>query len=160
MIRRALIPILATILLTAGAGAQPAPNSPVPPDEEIRKILVERIDTFHQGVGIVVGVIDAHGRRVVSYGGLEFFKRELERQRDLLQNVGKWYLGPLVPGLVIITIASARSNPGHLRHFALFLTVYGLFVVFLFVYIWKLNHRAARKLQRQIDELDALREPR
>jgi len=92
--------------------------------------------------------------------GLEFFKRELERQRDLLQNVGKWYLGPLVPGLAIITIASARSNPGHLRHFALFLALYSLIVAFIFVSIWKFNRRAARKLQRQIEELDALKEPR
>jgi hypothetical protein len=43
-------------------------DSPVPSDDEIRKILVERIDSFHQGVGIVVGVIDAHGRRALSYG--------------------------------------------------------------------------------------------
>jgi len=71
MIRRALANILATILLTVGAGAQSTPNSPVPSDEEIRKILVERVDTFHQGVGIVVGVVDAGGRRVVSYGSLE-----------------------------------------------------------------------------------------
>jgi CubicO group peptidase (beta-lactamase class C family) len=54
--------------LTAGAAAQSAANSPVPPDAEIRKILVERIDTFHQGVGIVVGVIEPQGRRIVSYG--------------------------------------------------------------------------------------------
>jgi serine-type D-Ala-D-Ala carboxypeptidase/endopeptidase len=49
---------------------QSPPNSPVPPDSEIRKILVERIDTFQQGVGIVVGVIEPQGRRVVAYGSL------------------------------------------------------------------------------------------
>ena len=43
----------------------------MPTDADIRKILVERIDSFHQGVGIVVGVIDAHGRRVVAYGSLD-----------------------------------------------------------------------------------------
>jgi len=32
------------MLLVAGAAAQ------IPPDSEIRKILVERIDTFHKGV--------------------------------------------------------------------------------------------------------------
>jgi CubicO group peptidase (beta-lactamase class C family) len=58
------------ILSAASAGAQAPPNSPVPPDSEIRKILIERIDTFHQGVGIVVGVIDPQGRRVVAYGSL------------------------------------------------------------------------------------------
>ena len=38
------------------------------PDAEIRKLLVERIDTRKQAVGIVVGVIDSNGRRIVSYG--------------------------------------------------------------------------------------------
>src|ERR1017187_2268335 len=36
----------------------------VPTDSVIRAILADRIDTLHQGVGIV----DAHGRRFVSYG--------------------------------------------------------------------------------------------
>ena len=42
-----------------------------PSDAEIRQILVNRIDKEKQGVGIVVGVIDAKGRRVVAYGSLE-----------------------------------------------------------------------------------------
>ena len=37
---------------------------------EIRQILVKRVDQQKQAVGIVVGVIDAHGRRVVAYGNL------------------------------------------------------------------------------------------
>jgi len=48
-----------------------SPESVVLSDAEIRKILVERIDTFHQGVGIVVGVIDPQGRRVIAYGSLD-----------------------------------------------------------------------------------------
>lgn len=43
-------------------------TSSLPGDAEIRTIIAERIDTQHQGVGIVVGVLDASGRRVVSYG--------------------------------------------------------------------------------------------
>jgi CubicO group peptidase (beta-lactamase class C family) len=58
------------ILSTAGAGAQSPSNSPAPPNPEIQKILAERIDTFHQGVGIVVGVVEPQGRRVVAYGSL------------------------------------------------------------------------------------------
>jgi CubicO group peptidase (beta-lactamase class C family) len=42
-----------------------------PSDSDIHQILVNRIDKEKQGVGIVVGVIDAKGRRVVSYGTLE-----------------------------------------------------------------------------------------
>jgi serine-type D-Ala-D-Ala carboxypeptidase/endopeptidase len=39
-------------------------------DDEIRRILAERIDTRKQAVGIVAGVIDPAGRRVVAYGKL------------------------------------------------------------------------------------------
>jgi D-alanyl-D-alanine-carboxypeptidase/D-alanyl-D-alanine-endopeptidase len=42
----------------------------VPSDAEIHKILVDRLGPEDLGVGIVVGVIDANGRRVVSYGTL------------------------------------------------------------------------------------------
>ncbi len=42
----------------------------VPSDAEIRKILAERVGAENQGIGIVVGVIDATGRRVVAYGSL------------------------------------------------------------------------------------------
>ncbi|MEA2416980.1 MAG: hypothetical protein QOI58_3637 [Thermoanaerobaculia bacterium] len=37
-------------------------------DADIRAILADRIDVQHQSVGIVVGVIDPTGRRVVAYG--------------------------------------------------------------------------------------------
>ena len=65
MIARILVDIATAVLLVASTVAQSPPNSPVPPDSEIRKILVERIDTFHQGVGIVVGVIEPQGRRML-----------------------------------------------------------------------------------------------
>jgi D-alanyl-D-alanine-carboxypeptidase/D-alanyl-D-alanine-endopeptidase len=43
---------------------------PVPSTDEIREILVKRIDQQKQAVGIVVGVIGPHGRHVVAYGKL------------------------------------------------------------------------------------------
>jgi serine-type D-Ala-D-Ala carboxypeptidase/endopeptidase len=55
------------------AGAQTPTLSPagVPSDAEIRRILADRIDVQKQGIGIVVGIIDSHGRRVVAYGAAE-----------------------------------------------------------------------------------------
>jgi CubicO group peptidase (beta-lactamase class C family) len=53
--------------------ASPAPAAKpwtIPTDAEIRQILVDRIDVQRQGVGMVVGIIDAHGRRFVSYGAM------------------------------------------------------------------------------------------
>lgn len=40
-------------------------------DSEILEILVQRVDQFHQSVGIVAGVIGPNRRSVVSYGALE-----------------------------------------------------------------------------------------
>ncbi|MBC8166659.1 MAG: serine hydrolase [Bryobacteraceae bacterium] len=39
-----------------------------PSNDEIRKILVERIDTRKQAVGIVVGIVEPEGRRIIAYG--------------------------------------------------------------------------------------------
>jgi hypothetical protein len=91
---------------------------------------------------------------------LEFFRRELERQRDLLQSVGRWYLGPMIPGWVVLMVALARTNPGHLHHFVLAFSAFQFVAASLFVFVWRLNLGAARKLQRQIDELNALGETR
>ena len=63
-----------TVLLsvtTALLGAQ-APNSSngdvLPSDDDIRQILRQRVEAQGKGVGIVVGVVDASGARVVFYG--------------------------------------------------------------------------------------------
>jgi len=48
-----------------------AQSAQVLPDSEIRKILVDRIDKYQQSVGIVVGVIEPEGRRIVGYGRLD-----------------------------------------------------------------------------------------
>jgi CubicO group peptidase (beta-lactamase class C family) len=47
-----------------------------PPNEAIRDLLVQRIDVNHQAVGMVVGVIDASGSRIVSYGFLDKENRQ------------------------------------------------------------------------------------
>ncbi len=51
--------------------AQSTAPSTMPADADIRTILVDRVDSRQQGVGIVVGVIDARGRRVIAYGSAE-----------------------------------------------------------------------------------------
>ena len=52
----------------ACSATQPVPS--VPSDAEIRRLLVERIDSREFGVGIVVGVVEPSGRRVVGHGRL------------------------------------------------------------------------------------------
>lgn len=84
---------------------------------------------------------------------LQFYRAELERQRDLISNVWPWYLAPVVPGLLLLAIASAAHNPQP-RHVAAVAFGYGLIAAF-FVFVWKLNAWAARRLQRTIDDLSA-----
>jgi serine-type D-Ala-D-Ala carboxypeptidase/endopeptidase len=58
-------------LVCAIGSAHAAGSAAAPADADIRQVLVQRIDKDKQGVGIVVGVIDAKRRRVISYGSLE-----------------------------------------------------------------------------------------
>ena len=88
---------------------------------------------------------------------LQFYRGELERQRDLLNGVWRWYLGPMVPGLAVVMLALTRTNPGHLKHIGWVIAIYGAVIALVFLFVWRLNERAARSLQQRIDALDALR---
>jgi D-alanyl-D-alanine-carboxypeptidase/D-alanyl-D-alanine-endopeptidase len=77
---RSTAAVLTVIALGVSAAAQApatqqkpstAAGSPaIQSDQDIRDILIKRIDTDKQGVGIVVGLIEPNGRRIVSYGRL------------------------------------------------------------------------------------------
>ena len=84
---------------------------------------------------------------------LQFYRGQLERQRDLAASVWSWYLAPLVPGLALFAVSSALADPRPRKLIALAL-FYG-FATGLFIFIWRLNARGARCLQRLIDELGA-----
>lgn len=66
----------------------------------------------------------------------------LERQRDLLASAWRWYLLPLVPGLLLIILSRPASAPRA-----------ALVCGVVFVAIALLNRAAARSLQREIDKL-------
>lgn len=58
-----------SLTMPAGQTSSPIPLSQqISSDNEIRQILVDRIDGQHQSLGIVVGVVTPVDRRVVSYG--------------------------------------------------------------------------------------------
>jgi hypothetical protein len=82
---------------------------------------------------------------------LQFFRAELERQRNVVRNVWSWYLPPMVPGFVVLTIGYAAVKPKGVAAAAWLDAV----VAVLFFVVWKMNQRAARCLQRMIDELYA-----
>jgi hypothetical protein len=82
---------------------------------------------------------------------VEFQRRELERQRNLLQGVWRWYIAPMIPGLAVLIAAGWRKTPKHE-----FITLFAIAAAAFFVIIAKLNARVARRLQNRIDELDEL----
>jgi hypothetical protein len=83
------------------------------------------------------------------------YRDELRRQQSALRTVWLWYLGPLVPGLVLFTIGMSRlleHAPGSRRPMWPFVVV----MVAVFAGVWLLNLWGARRLQHQIDELSRL----
>lgn len=73
----ALVAIAGAVAFGAAAGviqqsvsmpAMPPIPAAIPSDQHIRDLLIRQIDTDKQAIGIVAGVIDAKGRRIVSYG--------------------------------------------------------------------------------------------
>ena len=82
---------------------------------------------------------------------LDFHRQELERQRAALQGFWWWVFPPFVPGgvVLIVTIALGPRQPQGLIK----ASIVTAFFASLFTFFAKLNQRAARRLQRKIDEL-------
>lgn len=76
-------------------------------------------------------------------------RKELERQRDLLRGVVRWYLAPMVPGFVLLLVGQALATPAALPAVA----VTAVVVVIVLVVVAWMNARGARKLQTEIDAL-------
>ena len=85
---------------------------------------------------------------------IDFRRAELVRQRDLLRGIWRWYIGPLVPGILLVFIAAARKSHAA-PHSLLIWTADAVVVAAVLLGIAWLNKKAARKLQQQIEELDA-----
>ncbi len=81
-----------------------------------------------------------------------FYRRELERQRDLLSGIWKWYLGPLIPGMALLVTYAIVAAPPHRRWFPV---VYAVAAAAFFWIIGRMNQRAAQRLSGQIAELDS-----
>jgi hypothetical protein len=80
---------------------------------------------------------------------LQFHRTELERQLDFINHIWRWYLGPLVPGLLAFSLATAMADHHNLVRIALV----NLFFAFCLILVWRLNVYAAHCLQNRIDEL-------
>jgi TRAP-type uncharacterized transport system fused permease subunit len=81
---------------------------------------------------------------------VDFHRAQLLRQRDLLRSVWRWYLLPFVPGLFLLLLSQAAADPGRAARAAI---ISGL----VFLGIGWLNERAARRIDGDIESLDAVR---
>ncbi len=93
-------------------------------------------------------------------GLLEYHRRELSRQRDMLRAIGLWYLLPFVPGMVLIFLGRyfQLHTPGRtLARDHLAIVLGASIAALIFIIILLLNLWGAAKLQNRIHELDKLR---
>jgi hypothetical protein len=88
---------------------------------------------------------------------LLFARAQLARQRDALRSIFWWYMLPFIPGVVVMLIGNwldpkfaLTGAPAWVR----WLVFVGMIAIM--GGIWGLNQTGARKLQRRIDEIDAL----
>ena len=80
---------------------------------------------------------------------LRFHRDEIARQHRVLRAVPIWYLGPLVPGMLISNADQWSTHPGAAAG--------GLVVMaLLFGFVWWLNIKAGQSLARQAVAVEAL----
>ncbi len=82
---------------------------------------------------------------------LAFQRRELARQRDLLRSVGRWYLAPMAPGMILVILGRTHADVISI----VASTVVLLLCAAAFVRVLKINASAAAKLQLELDALPA-----
>lgn len=96
---------------------------------------------------------------------IDFQRSGLARQRDALNAVWSWYLLPFLPGMAAFlvglfqftkNVTEAAGKPFHAGAALVGFAIVAGCMAAIFILIGMLNHRAARKLQSQIDDLDRL----
>lgn len=85
---------------------------------------------------------------------LEFHRRELTKQRDMLRQVGIRQMGPVMPGFVLFYAGAWIENVDGTAD-AVVMGGSGVLAVAVFVLVYWLNVHAANKLQSELDELGA-----
>ena len=89
-------------------------------------------------------------RNAGMHTSVEFYRAQLERQRDLLRSVWRWALLPFVPGALVALVGLARARPELTSR----LVVYGVASLALMVGLHALNRRAAGRIQRELDRFN------
>lgn len=82
---------------------------------------------------------------------LDFHRRALVRQRDLLRSAWLWYVLPFAPGFTLFAIPVMQNASGDKAWTAWAMVTC---VVIFFVGVSLVNRMGARYLQKEIDQLD------
>lgn len=82
--------------------------------------------------------------------GTDHLRRRLARERDLLRSAWLWYVGPMVPGFVLIYLGAWMADR---EHPAFALIAGGLTFAFL-VLVVILNRRGARRIESEMRSLE------
>lgn len=113
------------------------------------------------GIGMLILLVNLWRRRprtpnAVEAASFAFHRAQLAAQRQVLDSVWRWYLAPLVPGMVLLLLAIGHAAAQHMPLWAAAVSVAlgALPVAAVFWGINRLNRTAARRLQQRIDALD------
>ena len=68
MMNRFMKPLVLLLIIVCIFAAQPFPARADVTDDEVKTILQDRIERAKRSVGIVVGLVDEKGTRVISFG--------------------------------------------------------------------------------------------
>jgi hypothetical protein len=87
-----------------------------------------------------------------------FHRAELVRQRDALRTVWRWYLGPLVPGVVlgVLAVAYGAWSKGNVAEAVVMAVLGPLVMAAVFQLIAWINMKAAGNIQTEIDKIDRM----
>jgi hypothetical protein len=92
---------------------------------------------------------DAEAQNISGY-----YRARLVREEHMLARVGRWYLAPFVPGLLLFLLGQAKASG--MGGSLVFLVVVALQLL-VFGGVWMLNRRAAAMLRDRIDRIDQVR---
>lgn len=84
--------------------------------------------------------------------GLEFYRREVERQQEVVRRVLQWSFGPVILSigtLIVVLVEMAKGQSLPIRAVMPFAMLFGIWIVAFFV----LRSREQRKLRLEIDAL-------
>jgi hypothetical protein len=86
------------------------------------------------------------------HAALDFLRRELERQRDVLDKAWAWYIAPFMPGLVWLLWVRAQTPPFRIGFFNLMLSA-----ALFWIAVWLAFSRGAARLELQIERLRSIK---